>query len=96
MVVESGPKITMIGNSVQPHLNISGLVPVRVQSKAMDIQEIRRGDLRAIIDRMFDGVAGRLADAARKPRPNIGQILSIPEAFVRGVKYFSQDYPIWY
>lgn len=38
--------------------------------------EIRRENLRLVIDRDFDGKAGRLADAVKRPRPNISQVLS--------------------
>lgn len=38
--------------------------------------QIRRERLREVIDRDFDGKAGRLADAIKRPRPNISQVLS--------------------
>ena len=66
---------------MQPNFNISRMVSVQIQSLLMDVQEIRRANLRRIIDSKFDGVAGRLADAVRKPRPNIGQILSADRSF---------------
>jgi hypothetical protein len=40
------------------------------------IDEIRRKALRLIVDRRFNGVSGQLADAVKRPRPNISQVLS--------------------
>ena len=42
--------------------------------KTTDI--IRRERLQEVVDSLFDGYSGRLADAIKRPRPNISQVLS--------------------
>ncbi len=60
---------------MQPLLRIPPLV-INGFNLGMDINEIRRARLRAIIDERFDGTAGQMADAIGRPRPNVSGLLS--------------------
>lgn len=59
----------------QPFLRIPRLV-INGLNLDMDINEIRRARLRAAIDDKFNGIAGQMADAIGRPRPNISGLLS--------------------
>lgn len=67
--------ITEFGNYVQSDLNISKST-LMLSNAGMDIQDIRRKNLRRIIDERFEGVDGRFADYIKRPRPNISQLLA--------------------
>ena len=65
----------------QPEKRIPRTVSTGFNVAMKTTDEIRRENLRHVVDRDFGGKAGRLADAVKRPRPNISQVLSGVRSF---------------